>query len=39
VLRAQTVIDEVSPADILLRNWQGSWHGAMQRVVEYLRIA
>ena len=38
ILRAQ-VEDEICPADILLRNWHGSWHGSMSRVVEYLRIA
>ena len=39
VLRAQVIEAEVSPADILLRNWHGSWHGDMNRVVEYLRIS
>jgi glutamate--cysteine ligase len=39
ILRAQVVEEEISPADILLRNWQGSWHGSMSRVMEYLRIA
>lgn len=39
VLREGTVADEVSPADILLRNWHGSWHASMNRVVDYLRIA
>jgi glutamate--cysteine ligase len=39
VLRQQTVADELSPADILLRNWHGSWHASMPRVFEYLRIA
>ncbi|MDQ1611575.1 MAG: hypothetical protein QOG00_1506, partial [Pyrinomonadaceae bacterium] len=27
------------PADILLRNWHGSWHASMPRVFEHLRIA
>ena len=32
-----TVIeDNVSPADILLHNWHGSWRGSMKRVIEYL---
>jgi glutamate--cysteine ligase len=39
VLREQVIEDEVCPADILLRNWHGSWQGQMSRVVEYLRIA
>ena len=39
ILREQVLADEVCPADILLRNWHGSWQGSMSRVVEYLRIA
>ncbi|MGB7922130.1 MAG: glutamate-cysteine ligase family protein [Pyrinomonadaceae bacterium] len=39
VLREQVIEEEVSPADILLRNWHGSWNGQISRVVEYLRIA
>jgi gamma-glutamylcysteine synthetase len=39
VLREQVVTDELCPADILLRNWHGSWHGSMARVFERLRIA
>jgi glutamate--cysteine ligase len=39
VLSEQVVQDEVCAADILLRNWHGSWHGSMKRVFEYLRIA
>jgi glutamate--cysteine ligase len=39
VLREQVIEDEVCPADILLRNWHGSWSGQISRVVEYLRIA
>jgi glutamate--cysteine ligase len=39
VLRGQVIEDEVCPADILLRNYRGAWHGSMQRVVEHLRIA
>src|SRR5918911_434728 len=39
VLSEQVIEDEVCPADILLRNWRGSWHGSMERVVEHLRIA
>jgi glutamate--cysteine ligase len=39
ILQEQVVEDEDCPADILLRNWNGSWHGSMERVMEYLRIA
>ncbi|HEX8773384.1 MAG TPA: glutamate-cysteine ligase family protein [Pyrinomonadaceae bacterium] len=39
VLCERVIEDEVCPADILLRNWQGSWHGSISRVIEYLRIA
>lgn len=39
VLFEQVVQDEICPADILLRNWHGSWHGSIKRVIEYLRIA
>ncbi|HEX9917917.1 MAG TPA: glutamate-cysteine ligase family protein [Pyrinomonadaceae bacterium] len=39
VLRQQVGTDELSPADILLRNWHGSWHASMPRVFEHLRIA
>jgi glutamate--cysteine ligase len=39
VLRARVVDEGIAPADILLRNWEGAWHGSMNRVVEYLRIA
>jgi glutamate--cysteine ligase len=39
VLCEQVVTDELSPADILLRNWHGSWHGSMACVFEHLRIA
>ena len=39
VLNEQVVADEVSPADVLLRNWHGSWHASMPRVFEHLRIA
>ncbi|MGI8655852.1 MAG: glutamate--cysteine ligase [Pyrinomonadaceae bacterium] len=39
VLREQVIEDEVCPADILLRNYRGAWHGSMRRVIEHLRIA
>jgi glutamate--cysteine ligase len=28
--------DEMCPADVLLRNWHGSWHGSISRLAEYL---
>ena len=39
VLHEQVIEDEMCPADILLSNWHGSWHGSMKHVTEYLRIA
>jgi len=39
VLVERVVGEGVCPADILLRNWEGSWHGSMERVVEHLRVA
>lgn len=39
ILFEQVIEGEVSPADILLRNWHGSWHGSIKHVMEYLRIA
>ncbi|HVF49086.1 MAG TPA: glutamate-cysteine ligase family protein [Pyrinomonadaceae bacterium] len=39
ILQAQVVREEIAPADVLLRNWHGSWHGSMSRVMDYLRIA
>jgi glutamate--cysteine ligase len=39
VLVARVVDEGVCPADILLRNWEGSWHGSMERVFEHLRVA
>jgi glutamate--cysteine ligase len=39
ILSEQVIRDEICPADILLENWHGSWHGSMQHVLEYLRIA
>jgi glutamate--cysteine ligase len=39
ILSQQVIKEELAPADILLRNWHGSWHGSMSRVFEYLRIA
>ncbi|MCA1555251.1 MAG: glutamate--cysteine ligase, partial [Acidobacteria bacterium] len=39
LLREQVIVDEQSPADILLGNWHNSWHNSMPRVIEHLRIA
>lgn len=39
ILREQVIEDEVCPADILLRNWHGSWHGRIDHVIEHLRVA
>jgi glutamate--cysteine ligase len=39
ILHQQVITEGISPADILLRNWHGSWHASMSRVFEYLRIA
>lgn len=39
VLRARVCDEEIAPADILLGNFNGGWHGSIARAVEYLRIA
>ena len=39
VLRERVVAEGLCPADILLRNWEGSWHGSMPRAFEHLRVA
>jgi glutamate--cysteine ligase len=39
VLAERVVGEGVCPADVLLRNWEGSWHGSMERVFEHLRVA
>jgi glutamate--cysteine ligase len=39
VLRERVIEEGVCPADILLRNWDGSWHGSMERAFEHLRVA
>jgi glutamate--cysteine ligase len=39
VLRERVIEEGVCPADILLRNWEGSWHGSMERAFEHLRVA
>jgi glutamate--cysteine ligase len=39
VLVERVVGEGACPADILLRNFEGSWHGSMERVFEHLRVA
>jgi len=39
VLQERVVVEGLCPADILLRNWEGAWHGSMERVFEHLRVA
>jgi glutamate--cysteine ligase len=39
VLRERVVKESVCPADILLRNWEGSWHGSVERLFRHLRAA
>ena len=39
VLVERVVKEGVCPADILLRNFAGAWHGSVQRVFEHLRVA
>jgi glutamate--cysteine ligase len=39
VLVERVVGEGLCPADILLRDWKGSWHGSMERVFEHLRVA
>jgi len=38
-LRQLVVEEGMSPADRLLRDWEGRWHGSVERVVEHLRVA
>jgi glutamate--cysteine ligase len=35
----QVIEDEVCPADILLSNWHGSWHGSLDQLIKYLSVA
>ncbi len=39
IIREQVMDEGVCPADILLRNWEGRWHGSIERLVEHLRVA
>jgi len=38
-LRALVIEEGICPADITLRNWEGSWHGSIERAVEHHRVA
>jgi len=33
------VREGICPADILIRNFEGSWHAQMREVIDYLSIA
>lgn len=39
ILVERVVGEGICPADILLRNFEGSWHGSTQRVLEHVRVA
>jgi glutamate--cysteine ligase len=39
VLHERVIVEGLCPADILLSNWEGSWHGSIERAFEHLRIA
>jgi glutamate--cysteine ligase len=39
VLHERVVKEGVCPADILLRNWEGAWHGSVERLFRHLRAA
>ncbi|HVF89719.1 MAG TPA: glutamate-cysteine ligase family protein [Blastocatellia bacterium] len=39
VLEQQVIRERVSPADILIRNFEGAWKGDITRAVDYLRVA
>lgn len=39
ILQQQIIEDEICPADILLRNWYGSWNGSIERLFEFARVA
>jgi glutamate--cysteine ligase len=38
VLDELVIKQRICPADILIRNFQGSWHGDVRKVIEYLGI-
>jgi glutamate--cysteine ligase len=39
ILRERVIVEGLCPADILLRNFEGSWHGSIEHMVESLRTA
>jgi len=39
VLMERVVREGICPADILIRNFEGSWHAQMREVIDYLSIA
>jgi glutamate--cysteine ligase len=39
VLRERVIKEGLCPADILLREWDGPWHGSIERALENLRVA
>lgn len=39
LLVERVVREGIAPADILIRNFEGSWHGQIEHAVEYLRVA
>ncbi|MEO6393581.1 MAG: glutamate-cysteine ligase family protein [Pyrinomonadaceae bacterium] len=39
ILHQQVIDEAICPADILLRNWEGSWHHSMEPVFAATRIA
>jgi glutamate--cysteine ligase len=39
VLDEQVIKERLCPADILIRNFRGSWHADARKAVQYLRIA
>jgi glutamate--cysteine ligase len=39
VLGERVIKEGLCPADILLREWEGAWHGSIERALENLRVA
>lgn len=37
-LRERVIEDELCPADILIKSWQGSWHKNADKLIAYLRV-
>ena len=38
LLEQQVIRERICPADILIRNFRGSWNGDMRKAIEYLQI-